>query len=223
MRPIPGTADAQRAGAYDDGLCLPTPTTAPVACFFATEDSLRETSHGDSPDMSPDVSFHRSRLRRKPSPDAISSRSQLPSPTPTGHSIASLSSSVLDSEFDMDTPDMHARPSSIPESSASVGPSADSVSIIGSAISSCGSSRAPSASPPPYQRRGRPASPGSSAHNHSPRDDATPQFIMPSLAIPQRRPFSDAGKSVGKLKILVAGRPGTSTRILKLYYMLTSP
>jgi hypothetical protein len=31
---------------------------------------------------------------------------------------------------------------------------------------------------------------------------------MPSLAVPQRRPFSLSGKSVGKLKILVAGGPG---------------
>ncbi|KFA52912.1 hypothetical protein S40293_00994 [Stachybotrys chartarum IBT 40293] len=32
-----------------------------------------------------------------------------------------------------------------------------------------------------------------------------PQLIMPSLTVPQRRPFSDAGRALGKLKILVAG------------------
>lgn len=40
----------------------------------------------------------------------------------------------------------------------------------------------------------------------SQHDDS--QFIMPSLQVPQRRPFSVSGKSVGKLKILVAGPPG---------------
>ncbi|KAL7787027.1 hypothetical protein V8C37DRAFT_391194 [Trichoderma ceciliae] len=34
------------------------------------------------------------------------------------------------------------------------------------------------------------------------------QFIMPSLTVPQRRPFSDAGKSLGKLKVLVTGPDG---------------
>ena len=39
--------------------------------------------------------------------------------------------------------------------------------------------------------------------------DTVPQFVMPSLVISQRRPFTVVGKSLGKLKILVAGQNGT--------------
>lgn len=35
-----------------------------------------------------------------------------------------------------------------------------------------------------------------------------PQLIMPSLAVPRRRPFSEVGKCLGKLKIMVAGQSG---------------
>lgn len=48
---------------------------------------------------------------------------------------------------------------------------------------------------------------GRSTDAESQHDDS--QFIMPSLQVPQRRPFSLSGKSVGKLKILIAGPPGT--------------
>lgn len=36
----------------------------------------------------------------------------------------------------------------------------------------------------------------------------TPQLIMPSLMVPRRRPFSNTGKSLGKLKVLVTGPDG---------------
>lgn len=35
-----------------------------------------------------------------------------------------------------------------------------------------------------------------------------PQFIMPNLRIPRRRPFTDVGRSLGKLRLLVLGSPG---------------
>ncbi|KAL9088050.1 MAG: hypothetical protein Q9165_006391 [Trypethelium subeluteriae] len=36
-----------------------------------------------------------------------------------------------------------------------------------------------------------------------------PQLVMPSIKMPTRRPFTDRGKQIGKLKILVAGPAGT--------------
>ncbi|KAF2234044.1 hypothetical protein EV356DRAFT_447313 [Viridothelium virens] len=36
-----------------------------------------------------------------------------------------------------------------------------------------------------------------------------PQLVMPSIKMPTRRPFTDRGKRIGKLKILVAGPAGT--------------
>lgn len=38
-----------------------------------------------------------------------------------------------------------------------------------------------------------------------------PQLVMPSIQMPTRRPFTTKGKSMGKLKVLVAGRAGQST------------
>lgn len=40
--------------------------------------------------------------------------------------------------------------------------------------------------------------------------DSVPQLIMPSIKMPSRRPFTDRGKAVGRLKILVAGDTGIS-------------
>ena len=38
--------------------------------------------------------------------------------------------------------------------------------------------------------------------------DSAPQLIMPSIRIPSRRPFTDRGKQIGRLKILIAGDSG---------------
>ena len=46
-------------------------------------------------------------------------------------------------------------------------------------------------------------------------DSLVPQFIMPSLTVPRRRPFSDVGKSLGKLKVMVAGRAGMAITFFK--------
>ena len=37
---------------------------------------------------------------------------------------------------------------------------------------------------------------------------SAPQLVMPSIRMPSRRPFTDRGKSIGKLKIIVAGARG---------------
>lgn len=37
-----------------------------------------------------------------------------------------------------------------------------------------------------------------------------PQLVMPSIQMPTRRPFTTKGKSMGKLKVMVAGRAGQS-------------
>lgn len=48
-------------------------------------------------------------------------------------------------------------------------------------------------------------------------DEVGPQLIMPCLTVPRRRPFSEVGKSLGKLKIMVAGQTGVPPS----YYLLT--
>ena len=38
-----------------------------------------------------------------------------------------------------------------------------------------------------------------------------PQLVMPSISMPRRRPFTERGKNIGKLKIMVAGSTGMLT------------
>ena len=38
--------------------------------------------------------------------------------------------------------------------------------------------------------------------------DSDPQLIMPSIRMPSRRPFTERGKAIGRLKVLVAGDSG---------------
>lgn len=45
---------------------------------------------------------------------------------------------------------------------------------------------------------------------------SAPQLIMPSIKMPSRRPFTEAGKNMGRLKIMVAGDTGTGkTSLIK--------
>jgi len=38
--------------------------------------------------------------------------------------------------------------------------------------------------------------------------ESLPQLVMPSISMPRRRPFTETGKNIGKLKIMVAGSKG---------------
>ncbi|EZF25469.1 hypothetical protein H112_02201 [Trichophyton rubrum D6] len=53
--------------------------------------------------------------------------------------------------------------------------------------------------------------------------DSTSQLVMPSIKIPSRRPFTDRGKAMGRLKILLAGAPGCGkTSLLKSFGQLSA-
>ena len=43
--------------------------------------------------------------------------------------------------------------------------------------------------------------------------DCAPQLIMPSIKMPSRRPFTDRGKNMGRLKVLIAGESGKAVQI----------
>ena len=45
--------------------------------------------------------------------------------------------------------------------------------------------------------------------------DSAPELIMPSIKMPSRRPFTEHGKSLGRLKVLIAGDSGMRMRILE--------
>ena len=40
------------------------------------------------------------------------------------------------------------------------------------------------------------------------KDEAMPQLVMPSISMPARRPFTENGKRVGRLKIMIVGPQG---------------
>lgn len=44
--------------------------------------------------------------------------------------------------------------------------------------------------------------------NEQPSTTAEPRLVMPSLSLPSRRPFSSRGRSMGRLKLLIAGTHG---------------
>jgi len=44
---------------------------------------------------------------------------------------------------------------------------------------------------------------------------SAPQLVMPSIKMPSRRPFTDEGKSMGRLKIMVAGDSGELPYLLE--------
>lgn len=48
--------------------------------------------------------------------------------------------------------------------------------------------------------------------------DSSPQLIMPSIKMPSRRPFTEKGKGIGLLKILIAGDSGMSQGIYPIGY-----
>ncbi|KAL0264647.1 hypothetical protein SLS55_000597 [Diplodia seriata] len=41
-------------------------------------------------------------------------------------------------------------------------------------------------------------------------EDTVPQLVMPSIQMPKRRPFTEKGKTLGRLKVLIAGEEGES-------------
>ena len=52
------------------------------------------------------------------------------------------------------------------------------------------------------------------ARPSSSMQNSAPQLIMPSIKMPSRRPFTDRGKNMGRLKILLAGDSGECLRCL---------
>jgi hypothetical protein len=189
--------------AEDNDLATPTPT--PLACFITTEAALDAASDVSSgPRFQPSYRYRKRSVDRNnmstshltPSRSRSRSQSRVPSsPALTSTSLASLSSSALELDLAPGTPHYH---------SSGVAPmrtGLSSVSVISSA-----SSRRHSSGPSSRVHRDPSAGPNTEGRLH--RDESS-QLIMPSLAVPQRRPFSLSGKSVGKLKILVAGGPGT--------------
>ena len=61
--------------------------------------------------------------------------------------------------------------------------------------------------------------------SQSSMQDSSPQLIMPSIKMPSRRPFTERGKALGRLKVLIAGDSGMRKRIREVYleYIMLMP
>ncbi|KPM46209.1 hypothetical protein AK830_g303 [Neonectria ditissima] len=198
MRPIPSgnrPLNIQPPGRTDILAC--GSSTAPIACFITNEASIEAGRSRSPPRLRQQPESRKLRHgSRHPSP-----REQQLSPTPVAGSISSSSGEdqyLLPCPSDPGTPFLLGF--SGPES----------------ALSST-SSRRSSLAGPSFESQSDPvenetALPRLAMPDISDMDrgdgDSVPQLIMPSLMVPHRRPFSNVGKSLGKLKIMVAGRPG---------------
>lgn len=172
-----------------------TPTAVSQDYFITTESAI-DTSSETSPSPC-------RRTRHKQCADSACrfTRNKQPSPAPTRNSGNSFSSSALDLDFDLGlSPDRNQ----LGLRKGSLG-SSNSESTMSSRSSH---SNLMLAALPAEQRQSEDTV--DFQQKDHPRRDSTPQLIMPSPSAPKRRPFSDAGKAIGKLKILVTGPPSSS-------------
>ena len=67
------------------------------------------------------------------------------------------------------------------------------------------------------------SSPEEQAETLAALEGSMPQLIMPSLKMPSRRPFTERGRNIGRLKILLAGDSGMVSRAPLTVTTLTGP
>ncbi|KAH6890311.1 hypothetical protein B0T10DRAFT_485527 [Thelonectria olida] len=198
MRPVPPgnrSLNSQPQGRPDTLACGPSAT--PLACFLTTEANL-EAGRSRSPP--------RFRPHHDPRKWRHGSRHQSPtnhlSQAPTSHPTVpeSVSSSSIEDQEIQDPLTCPGTPLFLdlsgPESAVSSTSSRRS-SIVGPSIDHHSD----------FFEDETPL-PGAAMSEIRDNDSSVPQLIMPSLTVPRRRPFSHVGKSLGKLKIMVAGKPG---------------
>ncbi|KAF4331660.1 hypothetical protein FBEOM_14585 [Fusarium beomiforme] len=200
MRPVLPTNHHLHIRSPDrpDSLVRPS-TTVPTACFITTEtdlDALRDRS--------------RSRFRQQSDRRKCSRNSRRPStprqrrsPPRTSRKSAYSASESNDSEES----GAEQEPLNLPSQPST--PSLIGLSHCGSVMSissqSC-SLAGPSIDAQSDLIHDDVPLPVTGLAGNQENESAAPQLIMPSLMVPRRRPFSEVGKSLGKLKIMVAGQ-----------------
>lgn len=185
MRPIPTSCDG---AATSPGSCYTADAKSPnssmhgTTCFMLTESELDSAERSEQP------------LRRNMDKPNIDAKAQTPSPAPSSPSRPSAGAFTDPSV--PNTPVFAGL--SRPESSLSCVSSPRNLSSSSSFIDRAGSIANAVLQTKELE----------SVLQTCPADGHVPQFIMPSLLIPRRRPFTDVGKSLGKLKVLVLGSSG---------------
>ncbi|KAG5965596.1 hypothetical protein E4U58_002772 [Claviceps cyperi] len=173
---------------------------APLACFITTESALYHGHDSGEKDgsnvLSQSWKQHVCALAQES--DFSSEQSELGHPP-----LSSQSNQEAPSPFSNPVKPAAFRPDSIGSDPSSPGDT-----------SSFTMSEDPRSLSPSFSELPRRSSPGLS-HAVSGLAEA-PQLVMPSLTVPRRRSFSETGKSLGKLKILVTGQAGIGKKSLIL-------
>lgn len=199
MRPVPASGSASAHHGRSDSL-TPTATIPQMTYFVGTEDSISDLG---------EMSFQ---MPRFPHKNEYESSSRAGKSCHRSNMSASTSiswpSPSLSSQPGGDTPHDLSRPMT-PVMLGTSGPESvisETSSPMSSPVASMSASRISSSLSLIGPHQG-----GIGLYQHANDGLAgshTPQLIMPSLTVPRRRPFSDTGKSLGKLKVLVTGPDG---------------
>lgn len=197
MRPVlPGTHPLNnQTSCRPDNLVRSS--TATTACFITTESDLDRHCERSRPRFRQQAD-HRKCSLNSPQP---STPRQQSSPARTDKLVASSSESG--ESISMAETDLLAFPTQ-PNTSLMTGlPRVESsLSLVSSSLAE------PSIECYSDSLTDNASLPGMATMDDGVDEDSIPQLIMPSLTVPRRRPFSDVGRSLGKLKIMVAGQSG---------------
>ncbi|KAG6067935.1 hypothetical protein E4U32_002410 [Claviceps aff. humidiphila group G2b] len=196
--------DMRSAHAAADISCTDTTSQAapiaPLACFITTESALYHDHDAGEKDGSNMPSQSRKQHAHASAQESECSSEQ----SELGHP-PSISQSNQGAPSPFSTPVKPAafRPDSIGSDPSSPGDT-----------SSFTMSEDPRSLSPSFSELPRRSSPGLSQAVSGLAE--APQLVMPSLTVPRRRSFSETGKSLGKLKILVTGQAGIGKKSLIL-------
>ncbi|KAJ4860104.1 septin domain-containing protein [Trichoderma breve] len=199
MRPVPASGSASAHHGRSDSL-TPTATIPQMTYFVGTEDSISDLG---------EMSFQTPRFpyKNEYESNARAGKSCHRSNMSASTSI-SWPSPSLSSQPGGETPHDLSRPMT-PVMLGTSGPESvisETSSPMSSPVASMSASRISSSLSLIGPHQG-----GIGLYQHANDGLAgshTPQLIMPSLTVPRRRPFSDTGKTLGKLKVLVTGPDG---------------
>ncbi|KAL7763458.1 hypothetical protein ACKLNR_006816 [Fusarium oxysporum f. sp. zingiberi] len=206
MRPVLPTNHPLNTRSSDrpDSLVRPS-STVPTACFITTEADLDARRDRSRPRFRQQSDRRkRSRNSRRPSTPR-----QRRSPPRTGRKPAYPASESDGSEVSSVESVVEQEPLNLPSQPST--PSLIGLSHSGSVMSissqSC-SLAGPSIDAHSDLIQDDVSLPVTDLADNQENQSTVPQLIMPSLMVPRRRPFSEVGKSLGKLKIMVAGQCG---------------
>lgn len=209
MRPLLSVSDGITSRGARHGESSTPSAPPPMACFLTTEADLETAGDESGP------SCHAQSVVPKRTVETVRRRThdQHQSPRPASLSSAAASSSSSSSSSVSSFAPSVALGQTMSHGAQPLASLLAGLSEPESAISTSSSRRNSllTASSFEYQDS-YPASAAVISRSDTPHLDSLsspgPQLIMPSLNVPRRRPFSDAGKSIGKLKLLVAGQSG---------------